>query len=185
MGILAAFCPWGFVKGIADKEMGTGENPLGGIPGKAGLAADGAVFLGIGFIPMLSGKNYIPQISQPFGLVGEFAKNGYYLAGMNSRQPGLERRCSFRVIEFGKKSQLIYAAADNTFPVSLHIPLVVIIFDARHRAMPIMFETGVHGGGVKRLAMCWKEIFSPQRRKERKVFLFFSFFASFASLRCP
>ena len=51
MGVQGADRPWGLVKRIANKEMGAGQNLLAGMFRKPRFPADGAVFLGIGFMP--------------------------------------------------------------------------------------------------------------------------------------
>ena len=56
VSVFCAFSPGRLVQGVTDKEMRAGEDPFIRYVRKFGFPADGAILLGVGFVPVLDGN---------------------------------------------------------------------------------------------------------------------------------
>src|SRR5690606_6305962 len=138
MTFFGASFSWCFVERVADIKVWAGENPLAGIGGETGGATDGAVILGVGFVPHFQRGVFTLQVTKAAGLGGKLLQYRQQLAGMQGGQAGGQGfRVGF-VVEPGKQGQLVCTDLNNAVAVAFFVPLVLVVFNTADSPLAIV-----------------------------------------------
>jgi len=122
MTILGALGARGLVQRCSDKEVRTGEDPSFRAVRETGFAADGAVFLRIGFVKHDSGEALTLEITEAARLGGKFFQHTDQLARMQGGQPGFQGVGAGLVVESSEQGQVVVADWDDAIAVAAGVP---------------------------------------------------------------
>ena len=118
------------------------------------LTSNRAVLLLEHFIPVLSSKEAITDISKALGISREFSKNVQELSGMQSWQTRFRGRCAVLIVKAAKEVQCCLINVNDPVAVTAHGPLgvsiIVFIITAAlyawNKSITIVEEAGIHRG---------------------------------------